>query len=143
MYCHTYLIDLILRITTSTNATSTSTGGLVVYGGVGINKESPKDSSKVRKWKSTSNFLQDPLELDKSRSRSSSMGSLEEISSSSAASCSCSSSSCSSSMSTSSKGGGKKHANYNNFMNNYNCCVILVEYIFICWVGAFVPKTSK
>ena len=33
------VIDLILRITTSTNATSTSTGGLVVYGGVGINKD--------------------------------------------------------------------------------------------------------
>jgi len=74
-----------------------------------VNENANKDSnnSKVRKWKSTSNFLQDPLELDKFRSRSSS---LEEISSSSA-SCSCSSSSCSSSMSTSSK--DKKH-NYNN-----------------------------
>ena len=98
----------------STKITTTTVSG------VGINKESPKDSSKVRKWKSTSNFLQDPLELDKSRSRSSSMGSLEEISSSSAASCSCSSSSCSSSMSTSSKGGGKKHANYNSSSSSSN-----------------------
>ena len=33
------VIDLVLRITTSTNATSTSTGALVIYGGVGINKD--------------------------------------------------------------------------------------------------------
>ena len=33
------IIDLVLRLTTSTNATSTSTGGLIVSGGVGINKD--------------------------------------------------------------------------------------------------------
>jgi len=73
--------------------------------------ENAKDSnnSKVRKWKSTSNFLQDPLEMDKCRSRS--VSSLEEISSS--ASCSCSSSSCSSSMLSTSSSKDKKH-NYNN-----------------------------
>ena len=33
------VIDLVLRITTSTNSTGTSSGALVIYGGVGINKD--------------------------------------------------------------------------------------------------------